>query len=459
MSNHLKAKKESRQQSSKNLKTKNSYNTLGSTIKENPEKKAFKDLSLNFLTNYINTTLANKTCVNHSHKKLIIKEKSRINNNKKISLNIHNHNKLIKFPFKINYKQSTSLKNLTEEENLLNPPLRSSEKRKNTNTNTKIDLFSTNSTLSFLNIKDNNNKESSKPIKIKCFNNNKRKKKFASTFIEKKIKQKCNSNSKLIIKHIKNDNYINKDEKISLQNNKKFNVKENTFNNSNKSIEFCLSYVKPINKRRNLSFGFNDNSNSNTNSIKELYNKKIIHKNFDSNLLYDNMSFSLNKNKNNDFGNSFHNKINYNTYFNQNLINNNTTKKINLSSLPNLLCNNYMNIHNNFTMSSNDLFSTSNGKSNKILKYTKNKRSYQNIFKPKKNNKNYIKLNNINYNNISNINKNKNKNNNPKNIKENEKKEEINGNKQLKNIHLKLKCLLDGLYNIYLNANRNINKK
>jgi hypothetical protein len=144
---------------------------------------------------------------------------------------------------------------LTEEENLLNPPLRSSEKRKNTNTNTKIDLFSTNSTLSFLNIKDNNNKESSKPIKIKCFNNNKRKKKFASTFIEKKIKQTCNSNSKLIIKHIKNDNYINKDEKISLQNNKKFNIKENTFNNSNKSIEFCLSYVKPINKRRNLSFG------------------------------------------------------------------------------------------------------------------------------------------------------------------------------------------------------------
>ena len=446
MSSHLKAKIESRQYSSKKLKNKNSYNTLGSTIKENPEKKAFKELSLNFLKNYINTTLSNKTCVNHSHKKLIIKEKSRLNN-KKISLNIHNHNKLINFPLKLKYKQSTSLKHLTEEENLL-MPLRASKKRKNTNGNTKIELFSTNSTLSFLNIKDNN-KESSKPVKLKCFNNSKRKKKFSTTFIEKKIKQKCNSNSKIKMKHIKNDSSINKNANINMQNNKQINIKENNFNNSNKSIEFCLSYVKPINKRRNLSFGFNDNSNSNTNSMKELFNKKTNKKTFYSNILFDNVSFSLNKNKNNYYGNSFHNKKNFNTYFNQNSIN--IKKKFNLCSLPNLLSNNYLNMHNNFTMSSNDLFSFSNGK-NKIAK-SKSKSSYQNIFIPKINNKNYIKLNKTCYHNISNINKKNNKDV-VKNYKEKEKNDENNGNKELNNIHLKIKSLLDGLYNIYLIANK-----
>jgi hypothetical protein len=300
--------------SNKKSKIKNlfSSNPLGSINKENIEKKIPNDLSLNFLKNYSTTSLMNKTCINHSHKKIIIKEKLRINNNRKLALNMnHHHNKLIKFPPKLNYKQSISLKNLGEEENKDNAPLRLSDKRKrkNTNTNTKIELFSTNSTLSFLNIKDNN-KENSKPIKIKClnFNNNKvsTKKKFSATLIERKLIQKSKSNSKIKVKHIKNNLSLDKNIKINLQKNHKNNfLKENIFNNSNKSIEFGLTYMKPINKRRNLSIGINESSNSNTNSIKELYTKKILQNNLNlSNMLFDNTSFSLNKNQTNDNGNT-----------------------------------------------------------------------------------------------------------------------------------------------------------
>ena len=55
MSNNLKTKIESRQQSNKKLKNNKifSSNTLGSINKETTEKKIFKDLSLNFLKNYI----------------------------------------------------------------------------------------------------------------------------------------------------------------------------------------------------------------------------------------------------------------------------------------------------------------------------------------------------------------------------------------------------------------------
>lgn len=455
MSIQIKNKIESRQQSNKKITNKNvfSSNTLESINKEHTEKKIYKDLSLNFLKNYSTTSITNKTCVNHNHKKIIIKEKSKLNNNKKFSLNLHNQNKFIKFPLKLNYKQSVSLKNLIEEENLLNPPLRSSDKRKNTNT--KIELFSTNSTLSFLNIKDNN-KDISKPIKIKCYNNNRSKKKFASTFFERKIKSK--SSLKIKIKHIKNNNNLslNKKNKMNLLKNKKLGLKENIFSNSNKSIEFCSSYMKPINKRRNLSLGLNENSHSNTNSIKEFYNKKINQKNLDysSNFLYENMSFSLIKNQNNKdlgcrqmfgSGNNLPNKINFNTYYKTSSINNNSKKKISLCSLPNLLCNNYINMHN-FTLSKKELF---NNKNKKKFKYIKNKSS---LFEKK--NANYIKINKINNNSI--VNKNRNKNNCIE-MKEVNCANQYNTNQKLKNIHLGIKSLLDGLYNIYLNANNNGN--
>ena len=466
MSNQQKSKIELRHLMT-NKKSKIKYifssNTLGSINKENTEKKIFNDLSHNFLKNYSTNSLTNKTCINHSHKKILIKEKLRLNNNRKITLNMnHHHNKLIKFPLKLNYKQSISLKNLGEEENISNAPLRLSDKRKNTNT--KIELFSTNSTLSFLNIKDNN-KENSKPVKIKCFNYNNNnintKKKLSSTLIERKLIQKSKSNSKIKIKHIKNNLSLDKNYKINLQKNHKNNfLKDNIFNNSNKSIEFGLTYMKPINKRRNLSIGINENSNSNTNSIKELYTKKLKNNNLNSsNMLFDNMSFSLNKNKTNDNGNwngrgfTFSKKINLNTYYKPSSINNNSKKKFNLSSLPNLLFNNYLN-KNNYTLSTNDLFNNKDKVQN-ISKYnSKKKSSFQNVFETKKISKN-IKLKKLNHKGYkTNLflkkeedKKNYSQENNDNNI-----------NNKLQHIHIGIKSLLDGLYSIYLNANKAKNK-
>ena len=463
MSKQQKSKIEIRQfMSNKKLKIKNifSSNTLGSINKDNTEKKLFNELSHNFLKHYSTNSLTNKTCINHSHKKILIKEKLRVNNNRKITLNMnHHHNKLIKFPLKLNYKQSISLKNLSEEENINNAPLRLSDKRKNTNT--KIELFSTNSTLSFLNIKDNN-KENSKPVKIKCFNYNNinTKKKLSSTLIERRLMQKSKSNSKFKIKHIKNNLSLDKNYKNNFQKNHKNNfLKDNIFNNSNKSIEFGLTYMKPINKRRNLSIGINENSNSNTNSIKELYTKKLKKKNLNSsNILFDNMSYSLNKNQRCDNGNwyrrgfTFSKKINLNTYYKQNSINNNFKKKFNLSSLPNLLFNNYLN-RNNYTLSTNDLFNNKE-KAQNITKYNyKKKNSFQNLFETKKLNKN-IKLKKLNHRGYK-----------TKLFfkKEEEKKNstyENNDNiinNHLKNIHFRIKSLLEGLYSIYLNANKTKN--
>ena len=196
------------------------------------------------------------------------------------------------------------------------------------------------------------------------------------------------------------------------------------------------------------------------NYIKKKIKKKYINY---SHLLFDNMSFSLNKNKN-EFGNNgykngngymFTNKNNLNNFYKINTINNDNKKK-NLSSLPNLLCNNYMNMHN-FTISTNDLYNINYKNKKNAFKCSKNKSSYQNIFEQKKVNPNYIKIRNIDYksyNNKSNINK--------KIIvnKFNEKEEnkcnnQYKINKQLNNIHIGVKSLLDGLYNIYLNASKN----
>ena len=468
MSNLLKSKIkiESRQQSNKKIRKQIifSSNTLGTINKENTEKKILKDLSLKFLNHYSTTSLTNKTCANHNHKKIIIKEKPHINNSKKV-INLNNHKKYLKFPLKINYKQSVSLKNLPEDENSSNVFMGSSYKRKNTNT--KIELFSTNSTLSFLNQKDNNNnKETSKPIKIKCFNyntnnntKNNYKKNFYNSFIENKMKQKEKTNPTIKIKHIKNNKSMKNHKKLTLNQNKKMGFKEHLFSVGNKSIEFCLSYMKPINKRRNLSLGLTDNSNSNTNSIKDLYFRKMKKNNLDNSyFLFDNKSFSLNKNLNGDGesihkGYTFTNKAKLNTYYQTNSINNISKKKFNMSSLPNLLCNNYMNMKiNNYTMSTNE------GKTNN------NQNSHKNIFEQMKLKRQNKKFKNINFNfgyNNSKIKKIKNytkievKNSQKEKNLNNNKKEKSVMNEKLESIHFGIKSLLDGLYNIYLNANSN----
>ena len=92
MSNQQKSKIElNHLMSNKKSKIKNLFpsNPLASINKENIEKKIPNDLSLNFLKNYSTTSLITKTCINHSHKKIVIKEKLRVNNNRIISKVYH----------------------------------------------------------------------------------------------------------------------------------------------------------------------------------------------------------------------------------------------------------------------------------------------------------------------------------------------------------------------------------
>ena len=193
MSKLIKKKIEFRLNNSKVSKIKNifSLEPIESIIKKKTKKKIINDLSLNYLKNYTLSTHPIKTCVNHNHKKIQINEKIRANNsNKNILNNLSiNKRKYNKYPLKLNYKPSKSLKDLLEEEHLLNSNLRAIHTRNNT----KIELFSTNSTLSFLNIKDSI-KDVSNHNNIKTKNdnrnnkNNKNNKKFSATFIEKKIR-------------------------------------------------------------------------------------------------------------------------------------------------------------------------------------------------------------------------------------------------------------------------------
>ena len=456
MSNTLKHKISLTQNLKKNLIINNIFSsgTLGNINKENIGKKILYDLSSNYLNNYAIKSHPNKTCVNHSHKKIIIKEITNPNHNKKIFNNL-NKAKFKKYPLKLNYKPSKSFKDLLEEEKLLNLNLRPNHTRKNTNT--KIELFSTNSTLSFLNINiKDSNKDLLKPVKIKAVEekktNNKSNinKKFSATFIEHKIKQYIKFNSSIKNKKIgNNDISPNKSTKINI-------IKKN------KTIDSFLSYKKNINKKRNLTYVIHENNN--TNSTKDFYSIKEVNKKYTNSttLLLDNISFSLNKNK-------IKNKINSKSKLikkkEKNSKNNKTcsikltnNKKLNLCSLPNLLCNNYI-------LNYND-------KNKENAKKYKNRNSYQNLLEHKKKNKNFYKIKIINNKKIKKLFKNyKTFNRENKNIKtiKNSKSEEkisVNNNTNKKNdIKLKLdkiennvKSLLNGFYSIYLNTKQNDKK-
>ena len=253
MSNIKKQKIESRQKLTKKSSiTKNiaSLDTLNNINKEKekPGKKILNDLSLNYLKNYTITCQQNKTCMNNTRKKIIINEISNPSHNKKIFHNLSKA-KFKKYPLKLNYKPSKSLKDLLEDEKLLNLNLRPNHTRKNTNT--KIELFSTNSTLSFLNINiKDSNKELPKPDKSKNINeksknkNNNDNKKFSATFIENKIRQYIKFNSSIKNKECGKYEYDispNKSNKIN-------NIK------TNKTIDCFLSYKKNVNKKRNISY-------------------------------------------------------------------------------------------------------------------------------------------------------------------------------------------------------------
>ena len=448
MLNLIGHKKESRQKHTKTLAIKSmfSLDTLSSISKEKIGKKILNDLSFNYLKNYTITSYPSHTCVNHSHKKIIISEISKPNYNKKIFHNL-NKSKLKKYPLKLNYKPSKSLKDLLDEEKLLNSNLRPNHSRKNTNT--KIELFSTNSTLSFLNIKDSY-KDIGKSVKIKNKNINdksKIKKKFTATFIENKIKQYIKTNSS-----IKNKRADKDKENISSNKKNKTNILK-----KNKSHDFCLSCNKYINKNKNYSFYIKENKNAN--SKKEFYhnsnnNKKYITKS--TNLLLENLSFSLNKSKNK---NKCNNK---NKIIKKDSISKNTTCSINNNnkkSLPNLLSNNI-------------IFNFNDKNKTKIEKY-KIRNSYQNLLEHKKKNKNFNKIRIIDNKKIKKLFKNfKTINKVVKDVKSNkiskseekiiinkniEIKEDINN--KLNKIENDVKSLLNGFYSIYLksqNNNKNI---
>ena len=447
MSNIKKQKIESRQKLTKkssitkNIALLDTLNIINKE-KEKPGKKILNDLSLNYLKNYTIACQQNKTCMNNTRKKIIINEISNPSHNKKIFHNLSKA-KFKKYPLKLNYKPSKSLKDLLEEEKLLNLNLRPNHTRKNTNT--KIELFSTNSTLSFLNINiKDSNKELVKPVKIKDINdkskNKNNKKKFSATFIENKIRQYIKFNSSIKNKECgKYDISPNKSNKIN-------NIKKN------KTIDCFLSYKKNVNKKRNISYLIHDNSN--TNSLNDPYN--INRKNTNSNnLLLDNISFSLNKNKIrnktknkliNKRTNSQHNKtcsINYN-------------KKLNLCSLPNLLCNNY-------------IFNYDDRIKDHSKKY-KNRNSYQSLLEHKKNKKNCNEIKIIDnkkikklFKNFKSFNRDKKNNKTIKNSKS-EEKIYLNKNKpdkvndikiKLDKIETNVKSLLNGFYSIYLNSIQN----
>jgi len=445
LSNLIRYKKESRQNHSKALTINNMFSleTLSNINKEKIGNKIFNDLSFNYLKNYTITSHPNNTYyMNHSHKKLVKNGNQNSNHNKKIFHNLSKA-KFKKYPLKLNYKQSKSLKNLLDEEKLFNLNLRPNHSRKNTNT--KIELFSTNSTLSFLNVKENN-KDMGKSAKIKNINQkSKIKKKFAATFIENKIKQYIKNNS-----NNKNKNF----DKGNISSYTKY--RKNIIKN-NKSHELYLSYSKYINKKRNKSYIIKDDINKNTNSIKEFSNISI-NKNYtnSTNILLDNISLSINKSKNKKRINSKNKLIKkelvdkYNTTCS---INNKNNRKLNLCSLPNLLCNNFI-----FKFSLND-------KSDNIKKY-KNRSSFQNLLEHKKQNKNINKIKIINNKKLKKLFKNfKTINKVVKDIKstKNSKSEEkININKNTEDIKFKLnkietgvKSLLDGFYSIYLKSKQN----
>lgn len=418
-----------------------SLDNLGSINKEKIGKKIISDLSFNYLKKYTITSHPNDTNGNHNYKKKIIKEISKSSHNKKIFQNLSKA-KFKKYPLKLNYKPSKSLKDLLEEEKLLNKNLkRANHSRKNTNT--KIELFSTNSTLSFLNIKDSN-KDIGKFVKIQNDKDkSKNKKKFAATFIENKIRQYIKYNSNKKTKKPDKD-YMNSYEKY----------KKNIIKN-NKSYDFFVCYKKHFNKKRNSSFGINENNNKNTNSIKDFYNISINKNTNSTNSLLDNISFSFNKSKNknktktkNKLIKKESNSSKYNTTC---TINQNNIRKINLCSLPNLLCNNY--ILNN------------KDKIKETIKKYKNRNSYQNLLEHKKKNKNFNKIKIIDNKKIKKHFQNfklfKKPEKDGKIDKNNKSEEKIYSNKyqvnedsklKLKNIENGVRLLLDRFYLIYLNS-------
>ena len=168
-----------------------------------------------------------------------------------------------------------------------------------------------------------------------------------------------------------------------------------------------------------------------------------------TNLLLDNISLSLNKNKKRTKSkNKIINNVSYSK--NNKTCSFNTNKKSNLSSLPNLLCNNF--------------FFNFNDKNKENDKKYKNRNSYQNLLEHKRKNKNFDKIRIIDNKKIRKLFKNFktiNRSSKSKLIKNSKSEEKIclDKNKDIRDkltiIEKRVKKILDGFYNLYLHTKHN----
>ena len=428
-------------------------NSLYITIKESSKKKIPKDLSSfcqsSFLNNYSTISLNTKCSTNN--KKKLKESKSKNKNNKNSFLF---NGKIKKYPMRLCYKATSSVKNFRDYSNFPKLPkihdnnISSNEISKNLTT--KTDLFSTNSTLSIINVKDID----LKPHIMKI------------NYLEKKLNKKQNklkmlNENKTNLEYKINNKYIKKkiNKIISKKNISRLICNKKLLNNSEtKSIEKLPSTIKRHKKEFTLSF-------INPNNFK---NYKINNNKFTKKVIPDNFFISIKKaekseNKNIGVNNFNIKKLNLTTYnkpINYFSVNNGRSslnkKKYKLSSFQNLFDN-----MSNLSNSSKDLLINKNKKhQNNFLKYheknfraniNKNllnhfcnnlKKCKSSGYKVKKIKNNYHKKNNktIIVDNQNNIIRNENQDDTGRN----------ECNKNLRSVNNRLAVLLKILYGIYL---------
>ena len=276
-----------------NNSLKNESNQKKFIIKDKISNTLIPKVSKNIHNKIINKNLINSnTCSNQYHQKI------QLNPNliKKIGPNIDKRHKNI---LKLNYSQSKSLKNLKDETHL---KFRNSK-------NIKNDLFSTNSTSSFLNIKDNI-KEYSKPIKI---TNN------ISLFYKNKPNRVRLSESYKSIElssNIMNKNIIRKNLSIGISDNNttsSFNKKKGRTNLSKTKFNLSLNNLSLFNNSNTFSLNKNVFKKKKKNKINIMF--RNMYMNSLPNLLYFNNDKQKKNSKNNKkFKNR--NSINYHTFNN-----------------------------------------------------------------------------------------------------------------------------------------------
>ena len=436
-------------------------NSLYITIKESSIKKIPNDLSSfyqsSFLNNCSTTSLLTKSSTNNKKK---LKEKKSTNKNTKKNFLLNE--KVKKCPMRLYYKATSSVKNFRDCNNFSKLPkihgnnISSNEISKNFIT--KTDLFSTDSTLSIMNIKDIDLKPHI--MKINYLENKLNKKQTKLVALnENKINIEFNINNKFTKKKY---NKITSKQKLP-----RLNCYKKELNNSeNKNIDKMSSTVKSHKKEFSLSL-------INTKYFKRY---KINYNKITKKTIPENFYISINnrkksENKKTGINNFNIKKLNISTYnktINYFSVNNgrrnSSNKKHILGSFPNLfentinlnnsnkdlLNNKTKNYQNNF-LQNHDNNLKANINKNLLNQFSNNFiRSKSSGYKIKKVKNKYYKQNNKTI-----IEENK------KNEITRENQDDVEGiecNKNLTDINNRLAVLLDKLYQIYLKS-KNIQKK